>query len=135
MPTRRQIVEKNLTQLETLEDSAARRVAAAYDAARVEIIGRLLADWPSGPLSIADAMRTWRQLALLAQLNAGLDQLENKITDLTPTLLSESTALALKQIEAEIGLLPPDLGIGDPVAAMFAKINPVLIAQIGPVIQ
>lgn len=132
MPLRGAVLERNQLLLETAETRAAREVAAAYNAARRELVEQLITRWTGpGTLEPRDAIDLVRRLGLLQNIDSRLLQLENEVGVILRDLLSANSELAIEQIGRELALLPPSLR---PNVSQFTMIDTATIEQFVPVV-
>lgn len=132
MPSRRQILDRNLILLEREEAAAARRVAAAYNQARREIIANLIDRWPGQVLTPGQAEQALRQLGLLEQIDARMRQLESELGVVLRDVVTSSSELAVEQIRREIDGLPPTFR-PDAITQMFGQIDTRMVERFVPV--
>jgi hypothetical protein len=132
MPSRRErLLDSHLAQLETTEQRAARQVAAAYGQARRELIATLVGGWNGTGVDTPDqAAARLRQLALLDQIDARVQQLERETGLILRGLLNVAAEQGVTQIRREIALLPPSLRPENTL--MFATINERMVERYAP---
>lgn len=132
MPSRAAALDRNALLLERAEDRAARDVAAAYNAARRELVDYLLSRWTgSAALLPRDAVDLFRRLALLSGIDERLRELERQTGTILRGVVSSQAELALEQLGREMALLPPSYraSIGS-----FAAIEAPLIETFLPAV-
>ena len=132
MPSRRErVLDQHLLQLESAEARAARQIAAAYNQARQEIITNLLTLWnPTGVDTPDQALQRLRQLALLDQVDARLQQLERESGLILRGVINAQSEQGVEQVRRELALLPPSLRPRD--VLMFSSINDRMVERFAP---
>jgi hypothetical protein len=118
--------------LESAEAAAARRVAAAYNQARREIITSLVDRWPGQVLTPGQAEQTLRQLGILEQIDARMRQLEGELGVVLRDVVTSSSELAVEQIQREIDGLPPTFR-PDAITRMFGQVDTRMVERFVPV--
>lgn len=132
MPSRRErVLDQHLLQLESAEARAARQIAAAYNQARQEIIANLLTLWnPTGIDTPDQALQRLRQLALLDQVDARLQQLERESGIILRGVINAQAEQGVDQVRRELALLPPSLRPRD--VLMFSSVNDRMVERFAP---
>lgn len=130
MPSRGPVLERNQLLLETAETRAARQVAAAYNAARRELMDSLLTRWTgSGTMTPARQLDLARRLGLLQAIDARLAQLESEVGIILRDVVSSGSELAVEQIGRELALLPLHLR---PDVSQFSLLDTATVEHFVP---
>lgn len=125
-------LDRNQSLLERFEEREARRVAAAYNQARREIVDLLITRWSgSATMTPGEAAALLRQLGLLEQIDGRLLELEQVLGDIVWGVVTSSTEMAIDQLRRELDLLPPTLRPDN--VATFGTINHRMVERFVPV--
>lgn len=127
MATRLRVLTRNQIAIERLEARSARKVAAAYNQARRELVSMLVEGWTgTGVLTPNEAADLLRRSSLIGNIDGRLAQLEREAGVILRDVVTSSTDIALEQVERELALLPRHLR---PDMSNFAMIDNQLIER------